>query len=415
MAFKGERTLKARNIVLGVSGGIAVYKAAELSRLFVKDGILVRVVMTKAATQFVVPLTFEALTNSPVYSDMFVSRADSPIQHVVLAKWASLLVIAPATANIIGKIASGIADDLLSTLALAVSCPVVIAPAMNSEMFGNIAVQDNLRTLRQRGFAVMQPDFGELACGTTGEGRMPEPEAIFRFVKKRLTSFRKQDFRGVNMLVTAGPTREPLDPVRYLTNYSTGRMGFAVAQAAVERGSKVTLISGPTAIAPPAGVTLIRVETALEMSQAVMEHFARTDVVVKTAAVADYRPFHKKEQKIKKAENSGEIVLKLLRNPDILAELGARKGNRIIVGFAAETEAVLENAACKLEKKNLDLIVANDLTEKEAGFAVETNKVKIIDRKGGIQELDVAPKADIAHIILDRIHSLLEASNFFAP
>jgi phosphopantothenoylcysteine decarboxylase/phosphopantothenate--cysteine ligase len=400
--------LKGENIVLGVSGGIAAYKAAELSRLFIKQGSQVKVVMTDAATKFVTPLTFEALTGYPVARDMFLPRTKASIEHISLARWATLIVVAPATANVIAKIACGIADDLLTTFILAARCPTAIVPAMNSNMFNSLAVQENIRTLQRRGFWVLEPEEGELACGDSGQGRMPEPEKILAFIEDKCKGLLHPDLQGVKIIVTAGPTREPLDPVRFLTNYSSGRMGYAIASAAVKRGADVTLISGPVSLESPVGVRLIKVETAEEMYQAVMQHFPLADVVIKAAAVADYRLAFKRSQKIKKEKDEDFLELKLIRNPDILAELGRRKGNKILVGFAAETEKLLENAATKLKGKNLDLIVANDLTEEGAGFNVETNKVKILDQKGVHQELPLASKLDVAHKLLDRVSGMLK-------
>lgn len=388
--------------LLGISGGIAAYKSAELARIFVRQGEEVQVIMTPGAAKFITPLTFQTLTGQPALIDQFWVSEGEKVRHVELAEAAAVMIVAPATANTLGKMAHGIADNLLTTVYLAAQCPVVLVPSMNERMYRHPAVQDNLERLRRHGCHIMEPASGELACGAYGKGRMPEPQEIADFVRAVL---REKDFRGVRALVTAGPTREPLDPVRFISNPSSGLMGYAIARALVERGAEVVLVSGPTSLRCPAGAKLVPVTTALEMYAAVMEHFESCQLVIKAAAVADYRPAAAAEQKLKK--EASERVLKLLPNPDILQELGRRKGGRILVGFAMETERAVEHAREKLQRKNLDLIVVNDLTVPGAGFAVSTNQVCIIDRQGRAEELPLMPKEILAHRILDRLRPLL--------
>ncbi len=392
-------------ILIGVTGGIAAYKAAELTRIFVRRGHVVQAVLTPAATRFISPLTFRTLTGRPVPVGVFDSPGEEKVQHVDLAGKARVLVIAPASASTIGKMTAGVADNFLTTLYLALRCPVVVVPSMNEAMYASAVVQENLETLRRRGVKVMTPDCGELACGTAGPGRLPEPEHIFYFVRSVLS---RKDFEGIRALVTAGPTREPLDPVRFLSSPSSGRMGYACARALAERGAAVTLISGPGVQPCPPGVDLVRVTTAREMYRAVLEHFSSCRLVIKAAAVSDYRPARDAEQKIKKS--TAGFTVELVANPDILLELGRRKEGRILVGFAAETENIFENARKKLACKNLDLVVANDLTADAAGFAVETNRACLIDRQGGAEELPLMKKEDLAHCILDRVAALLAVS-----
>lgn len=388
--------------ILGITGGIAAYKSAELARIFVRAGKRVQVILTPAAARFVGPLTFRTLTGRPALIDQFQASDDEKVRHVDLAASAAALIIAPATANTLGKMAAGMADNLLTAVYLAARCPVILAPSMNDRMFGHPAVQANLGRLREQGCRIMEPADGELACGDAGKGRMPEPEQIAAFVEAALG---EKDFGAVRALVTAGPTREPLDPVRFISNRSTGLMGYAMARALLERGASVVLISGPTALEAPAGAQLVPVTTAREMYAAVMDHFEACDLVVKAAAVADYRPALQAEQKMKKT--GAGIALELQPNPDILQELGRRKGRRILVGFAMETERAGENARKKLQQKNLDLIVVNDLTVPGAGFAVPTNQVCLIDREGRSEELPLMPKEKLAHCILDRLCPLL--------
>jgi phosphopantothenoylcysteine decarboxylase / phosphopantothenate---cysteine ligase len=394
--------IKGKRIVIGVTGGIAGYKAAELVRLLVKDGASVRVAMTRNATKFVAPLTFEALSGNRVIWDMFDPLTDS-IGHISWGQETDLMIIAPATANFIAKMAHGIADDFLSSVALASTARMLVCPAMNTQMYLNPATQENLRLLSERGITVMKPGEGELACHTEGPGRLPAPEEITRLSKQLLT---EQDLTGISILVTAGPTREPVDPVRYITNRSSGKMGYAIAGAAAMRGAAVTLVSGPTALTRPACLEFRQVKTAEEMRQAVLSSAGRSDVIIKAAAVSDYRPSETAPQKIKKDE--GALTLNLIKNPDILAELGESKKNShfILVGFAAETERLTSNAAEKLRKKNLDIIVANDVTRKDSGFDTDTNVVQILYKDGRVEDLPLMSKDDLANELLDRIIKL---------
>ena len=395
--------LNGRRILLGVTGGIAAFKAAALTSLLVKEGAEVRVVMTENATKFVAPLTFQTLSGNPVHIDMFSPHLWQP-EHVSLADWSELFVIAPATANVIGKLANGIADDLLTTVALAASCPLLIAPAMNDNMWRHPAVQANLKTLEERGAFIIPPGYGRLACGREGRGRMAESEVIVEAIGMALTP---KDLEGVNVLVTAGPTREYIDPIRFVTNRSSGKMGFALARAARDRGARVKLITGPTPLPPPPFIPTVRVETAEEMREAVLEGFEEADVVIMAAAVADFRPEEALPLKLKKDQVS-ELNLKLVPTPDILAELGKRKGDRILVGFAAETDRLIENALQKLRSKNLDLIVANNVLEPGAGFESDTNIVTLIDGTGKAERLPLMSKYEVAHKVLDRVAAMLK-------
>ena len=389
-------------VVLGVTGGIAAYKAADLVSRLVKRGIQVHVIMTAAAQELVTPLTFRTLSGNPVITDLF---ADSPawrVQHIALAEQADLFAVVPATANIIGKIAHGIADDMLSTTVMAATCPVLLAPAMNVNMWENPILQDNIQRLTALGYYFIEPDSGRLACGTEGKGRLPAMEKIEEMIIALLTD--RQDFAGQTILVTAGPTREALDPVRFLSNHSTGKMGYQIARAARERGAEVILVSGPTNLPDPPGVQVVRVVSAVEMHQAVLAVFDRADIVIKTAAVADYRPKEMAAGKIKKAD--GDLTLVLQRNPDILWELGQKKTHQLLIGFAAETDNLLAYAQEKLTKKNLDMIVANDIMEIGAGFGGETNKVTLLTRAGEIYPLPQMSKYETAQAILDQIKML---------
>ncbi|RQW88213.1 MAG: bifunctional phosphopantothenoylcysteine decarboxylase/phosphopantothenate--cysteine ligase CoaBC [Geobacter sp.] len=385
-------------IVLGVTGGIAAYKAAELVRLFVKGGADVHVLMTASARQFVTPLTFQTLSRNPVHTDLFNCIEEQEIGHISLADRADLIVIAPATANAIGKIANGIADDLLTTTVMATKAPVLIAPAMNSNMYSNPLYQLNEDRLRKHGYLFADPVRGMLACGWEGEGKLQDPSIIFQEAISALT---QKDLRGERFLVTAGPTREELDPVRYLSNHSSGKMGYAIARAAHRRGAEVVLVTGPVCLESPYGVKTLRVESAAQMCEAALREFADSTIIVKAAAVADYRPEIRAESKMKK--KGASLSLALIRNPDILAEMGKIKGERILVGFAAETAALLENSIKKLKEKNLDLIVANDVTQEGAGFSVDTNIVKILYRDGSIEDCPLMEKDMLADILLDRI------------
>jgi len=390
--------LKGKKIVLGITGGIAAYKSAELVRLFVKSGADVQVVMTANAQEFIAPLTFATLSGNPVHGDTFSLTDDWEIGHISITENADLMVIAPATANSIGKIASGIADDLLSTMVMATRAPVLVCPAMNTTMYENAIVRSNIDRLSSIGYHVMDAEQGELACRTEGAGRLPPAEAI---LEESISILTEKDLKGETILVTAGPTREPLDPVRYITNYSSGKMGYAIARVAKRRGARVILVSGPTALSVPDGVNRIDVSSATEMKRAVMEHLDESSIVIKAAAVADYRPAQYSESKIKKGDGAFSIPME--RNPDILRGLGEKKGTRILVGFAMETGDLVSNATDKMIKKNADLIVANDLTMDGAGFGHDTNVVKIIDRTGGIEQYPLMDKEAVAMKILDRV------------
>ena len=392
--------LKDKNIVLGVTGGIAAYKVPELVRKLRKAEANVQIVMTKNAQEFITPLTFQTLSQLPVITEMFRPITSAEVLHVSLADKADLVVIAPATANIIAKLAVGLADDFLSTLVLATKAPIILAPAMNVNMFNNPATQENIALLKKRGFYFIGPDQGELACGWEGKGRMAEIEEIFQFIKTMLTP---KDLTGKKILVTAGPTREYLDPVRFITNRSSGKMGYALAQAAYSRGAEVTLVTGPTYLSPPP-VKIISVETADQMCQETIKIYPTMDLVIMAAAVADYRPKDFSGQKIKKKEDN--ITISLVKNPDILAKMGENKGSTILVGFAAETEDLLRNAQKKLKEKNLDLIIANDVTQSGAGFESNTNIVTLIFSDGTYEKLPQMGKELLAHKILDKVVGL---------
>ena len=393
-----KTVIEKKNIILGVSGGIAAYKSVELLRLLVKQGANVRVIMTENAQWFVGPLTFEALSAQPVCTDLFEKNDDASIRHIQWAEAADAVVIAPATANIIGKLSSGIADDALSTFLLAVTCPVIVCPSMNTHMFESRAVQRNLETLRADGHFIVAPESGTLACGTTGPGRLPEPEDIVDRIAYYLST---KDLKDKKILVTSGPTREPVDPVRFISNPSSGKMGFAVARAAEYRGGAVTLITGPTHLPDPNNVKVIRIQTAREMARAVFENVEHSDIIIKTAAVSDYRPKDPAAQKIKKEK--GEQVLYLERTQDILKEIGRRKKDQILVGFAAETENLEQHAETKRVEKNLDIIVGNIIGEPSSGFGADTNKVTLFYKDGTQEPLPVMGKDAVAHILLDRI------------
>lgn len=393
--------LENKNIVLGVSGGIAAYKSVELLRLLQKRGARVGVVMTENAKRFVGPTTFEALSGQPVCSDLFQDKGDGSIAHIQWAEQADAVVIAPATANIIAKMAHGIADDALSTFLLAVTAPVIVCPAMNTHMYDNQATRRNLEILRADGRHIVDPAVGELACGTSGAGRLPECETIIDRIAHFLTP---KDMTGMHVLVTAGPTREPIDPVRFISNPSTGKMGYAIARAAEYRGAVVTLVAGPTVLEDPPGVTVIRIETALEMAQAVFERMDAANIIIKSAAVSDYRPAETAPHKIKKGVE--HMTLALEKNTDILFELGRRKNNQVLVGFAAETQSLAENALAKLAAKNLDMIVGNLVNQPGTGFGTDTNRVTFFFRDGTREELAEMDKGLVAHKLLDRVLSL---------
>jgi phosphopantothenoylcysteine decarboxylase/phosphopantothenate--cysteine ligase len=394
--------MRGKKVIVGVTGGIAAYKAADLVRLLVREEVSTSVAMTANATRFVTPLTFEALSGNRVIWDMW-GKKDSTMDHISWGQTADLIIIAPATANMVAKLTHGLADDFLSTMVLAATAKVLICPAMNTQMYAKTVVQENLSVLVQRGYDVMCPGQGQLACGAEGMGRLPEPSEILERAAYLLAP---KDLSGMRILVTAGPTLEPIDPVRYITNRSSGKMGYALAGRALMRGAEVTLVSGPTHLKPPHGARFLPVKTAEEMKQAVVGSRCDWDVTIKAAAVADYRPAESASEKIKKS--ASELTLKLVRNPDILGELGASRGEKpcILVGFAAETTDLLSNARQKLEAKQIDLIIANDVTRSDAGFDVDTNLVKIIDRQGGVEDLPLMSKDDVANRILDRIKDL---------
>ena len=394
--------MKGKKILLAVTGGIAAYKSAELIRLFIKNDAQVNVLMTKNAQEFITPLTLQTLSSHPVYRETFSLIKDFDIAHIALAQEVDILVIAPATANIIGKIAAGLADDLLTTVVMATKAPVLICPSMNTNMYENVIVRENIQKLTSRGYHMMEADSGELACKSEGVGRLPELSDIVEEVKSILT---EKDLAGETVLVTAGPTREPLDPVRFITNYSSGKMGYALASRARRRGASVILISGPTVLSVPRGVTYVPVSTAVEMRHAVMKNLKQSTIIIKSAAVADYRPSVCADAKIKKKD--GPWTLYLERNPDIIAEIGKKKKERILIGFAMESEDLIKNAKAKMLAKNMDLIVANDVKQKDAGFQSDTNIVKILDRDGGIEELPVMDKMDVADRILDRAKMII--------
>ena len=393
--------IAGKNIVLGVTGGIAAYKAVELVSRLKKAGAEVHVVMTRAAQEFVTELTFREISGHAVATDMWGEVQEFHVEHIALAQLADLVVVAPATANFIAKAAAGIADDLLTTTLLATKAPIFVAPAMNTNMYENPLTQRNLESLRQFGVHVMEPAEGQLACGVSGKGRLPEPSAladeILRFFE------RKQSLNGCRILVTAAGTREPIDPVRYIGNRSSGKMGYAIAAKAAMRGAEVILVSGPSALQAPAGVKLLRVESAAEMRDAVWKEYEAVDAVIMSAAVADYRVKAAAPEKIKKTQD--EWMLPLVKNPDILYELGRHKKRQILIGFAAETQNVLEYARGKLEKKNLDYIVANDVTEDGAGFNTDTNRILMISRTGEVERFPLMRKTELADIILDRLET----------
>jgi phosphopantothenoylcysteine decarboxylase/phosphopantothenate--cysteine ligase len=393
--------LKEKVIVVGITGSIAAYKAAELVSQLKKRGAVVHCVMTESAQAFVSPLTFRTLSQNPVITEMFAEPQHWEVEHVGLATAADLFVVAPATANILAKVSYGLADNFLTTAILATKAPVLFAPAMNVQMYKNAVTQENITRLKERGYFFVEPGEGDLACGVRGKGRLAELELILARVEELLVQ--DKPLQGKKVLVTAGPTREPLDPVRFLSNRSSGKMGYALAHQAQLMGAEVILISGPTALEPSPGVSFIPVETAEEMYQAVMAHAADCQIIIKAAAVGDYRPKERKTEKIKK--QPGDLVLELTRNPDILAELGSRKkeNEQILVGFAAETEKVLLSAAEKVQKKHLDFIVANDVLRAGAGFACDTNIVTLVFPDGRKKEFGKLSKDEVARAILQEI------------
>lgn len=400
-------SLAGKRIVLGVCGGIAAYKAAATTSKLTQAGALVHVILTESALQFIQPLTFQALSHLPVYTDTFTEPDPHVISHIELADQADLVLIAPATANVIGKMANGIADDMLTTTVLATKAPVMVAPAMNVNMYGHPAVMANMDKLASYGYRFIEPGVGLLACGWVGKGRLAEPEEIVEYVRQWFASEEEkpalsaQDLQGKHVLITAGPTREKIDPVRYITNHASGKMGYAIAEAARDRGAKVTLISGPTALARPEGVEFIAVESVQEMFDAVMEHLPHCDIVVKSAAVSDYRPKHVEAHKMKKGD--GPLVLELDKAPDILKTIGERKTKQFVVGFAAETQNVLQHAQSKLERKNLDMIVANNVLLEGAGMGSDTNIVTLLARGGEQLALDKLSKRAVADKLFDAV------------
>ena len=395
--------LTGKKIVLGVTGGIAAYKAVEIASRLRKAGAEVHVIMTREATEFVTELTFREITGQPVSVDMWAKVANFNVEHIALATLADLVLIAPATANIIAKTAAGIADDMLTTTVLATKAPIVMAPAMNTNMYENPVTRKNIAELKSRGVQMIEPASGHLACGVEGKGRLPETAQIVQFVMDFMCG--EQPLQGRKIIVTAGGTIEPLDPVRYLGNHSTGKMGYAIAAEAAKLGAEVLLVSGPSNLADPAGVKTVRIQTALEMQAAVQAAYAKADAVIMSAAVADYRPKTVAKDKIKKSDD--ELVLHLERNPDILYGLGQQKDKQILVGFAAETCNVEEYAKKKLSKKNLDFIVANDVSAKDAGFAVDNNRVQIYFRNGEYEKYPLMSKQELAGIILNKIVEMM--------
>lgn len=395
--------LESKTVVLGVTGGIAAYKAADVASLLTRSGAEVHVVMTEAATKFVAPLTFRTLSRNPVAVEMFSDPGEWNVRHVALAEKADVVVVAPATANVIGKVASGIADDLLTTVIMATRAPVLFVPSMNEAMYENPIFRANLDRLLALGYRAMEPGTGYLACGREGKGRMPDPREIVAEVRRILSC--RRDLAGFTVIVTAGPTEEAIDPVRHISNRSSGKMGYALAEAARDRGAKVVLVSGPTALSDPAGVEVVRVRTAREMLDAVMGRLGGADAVIGAAAPADWRPASVAPRKL--AKGDGPMTLELETCEDIIATAGKRKDGRVVVGFAAETHDLIEHAAAKLAAKNLDFIVANDVTRPGSGFGSDFNEVKLLFPDGRTESLPLMSKGELAHKILDRVAALL--------
>ncbi|MTI47729.1 bifunctional phosphopantothenoylcysteine decarboxylase/phosphopantothenate--cysteine ligase CoaBC [Sporosalibacterium faouarense] len=395
--------LKGKNIVLGVTGGIAAYKAVDVVSRLRKRHANVDVIMTKSASEFVTPLTFRSLSQNYVTVDMFEEPKTWDIEHISLAQKADVFLVAPATANIIGKVANGIADDMLSTTIMATRAKVVFAPAMNTNMYTNPIVQENIKKLKSLGHQFIKPGSGRLACGDYGEGKMAEPVDIVEYVTGLLIN---KDLEGKKVVVTAGPTIEPIDPVRYITNYSSGKMGYSLAVEAKARGANVVLISGPTNLEPPTGIEVIRVKTTEEMLKEVSNHFDSCDGLIKAAAPLDYRPEKVSDTKIKK--NDGNLELSFIRNPDISQEISKRKEKQIMVGFAAETDNLVENAKKKIEKKKFDFIVLNDVSNRDAGFMSDTNIITIIDSNENLVEYPKMSKAEVSKVIIDKLVDMLK-------
>lgn len=418
--------LKDKNIILGVTGGIAAYKCVDLVSRLRKQGANVHVILTKGAQNFVTETAMREISGNPVVTSMWQEIQQYDVEHIALAQMADVVLVAPATANVIAKCACGMADDMLTTTLLATKAPVFFAPAMNTNMYENAITQQNLHTLQERGCHIIEPAAGHLACGTSGVGRMPEPQELVEILAdffaigketaetdeadSRQKLAEGLDFSGVNVLVTAAGTREPIDPVRYIGNRSSGKMGYAIAEAARDLGANVTLISGPSALTPLAGVNFFKVESARDMRRLVLENFPESQIVIKAAAVADYRVKNVADHKIKK--NDEELTLVLEKNPDILKELGQKKQKgQVLVGFAAETQNLIQYAQSKLEKKNLDMIVANDVSKPQAGFNVDTNLIKLLKRDGSIEELPLMSKKDLAYIILNHVMKIYHQHN----
>lgn len=396
-----SQQLAGKHVLIGVCGGIAAYKIPDVISRLVKLGAEVKVVMTKAAQEFVTPLTFQSMSANPVAYDMFAEPAAWEIRHISLAQWADVMLIAPATANVIGKLANGIADDMLTTVAMAVQKPILVAPAMNTAMYENAAVQENLKTLQQRGFTLIHPASGRLACGAVGTGKLASPEEL---LDSLICAVTERDLAGKRVLVTAGATVEAIDPVRFITNHSSGRMGIEIARAAHYRGAEVTLVAGNISVPTPLGVTVVSVQSAREMFDAVTSRQKDMDMIVKAAAVADFRPEHTAEHKVKK--ETADSILRLVRNPDILEYLGQHKPDgQILVGFCMETQNLLENARKKLEQKHLDMIAANSLTEEGAGFGTDTNTVTLLCADGTEEALPNMSKFSVAMCLLDKVKS----------
>lgn len=418
--------LKDKNIILGVTGGIAAYKCVDLVSRLRKQGANVHVILTKGAQNFVTETAMREISGNPVVTSMWQEIQQYDVEHIALAQLADVVLVAPATANVIAKCACGMADDMLTTTLLATKAPVFFAPAMNTNMYENAITQQNLHTLQERGCHIIDPAAGHLACGTSGVGRMPEPQELVEILADFFATGKEPaepdeadysqhlaeglDFSGVNILVTAAGTREPIDPVRYIGNRSSGKMGYAIAEAARDLGANVTLISGPSALTPLAGVNFFKVESARDMRRLVLENFPESQIVIKAAAVADYRVKNVADHKIKK--NDEELTLVLEKNPDILKELGQKKQKgQVLVGFAAETQNLIQYAQSKLEKKNLDMIVANDVSKPQAGFNVDTNLIKLLKRDGSIEELPLMSKKDLAYIILNHVMKIYHQHN----
>lgn len=399
--------LKGKTVVLGVTGSIAAYKMANVASALVKEGADVHVVMTRNATNFIHPITFETLTNHKCLVDTFDRNFQFHVAHVSLSQKADVMLIAPASANIIGKLANGIADDMLSTMALAASCKIIVAPAMNTHMYRNPVVQDNLKRLKAYGFETIKPAVGRLACAAVGEGKLPDEETLLGYIRQEIQY--EKDMTGIRVLVTAGPTIESIDPVRYITNHSTGKMGYAVAEEAVKRGAEVTLISGPVHIRPPMFTNVVNVKSAADMYEAVMNRMDAFDILVKTAAVADYTPKYVSDEKIKKADGLSEIVL--TRTRDILKAAGEQKQRgQVICGFSMETSNLIENSRRKLHEKNCDMIVANSLRDEGAGFGVDTNKISIITADS-TQNFELLTKKEAAYEILSQALAVYRSKN----